>query len=66
MKGEEKSISIFKGACSFEFDTVIHTKHGMLYCTTMKRKLANDYSEAMNASVSDETPVKKILKTSLK
>ncbi len=66
LKGDKKSISIFKGVCSFEFNIIIHTKHDTLYCAIMKRKLANDYSEMTNASVSDETPVKEILKTSMK
>jgi hypothetical protein len=66
LNGDKKSISIFKEACSFEFNNVIHMKHGALYCAVMKRKLANNYSEVTNASVSDETPVKKILKTSMK
>jgi hypothetical protein len=30
LKGDKKSISIFTGACSFKFDTVIHTKQGAL------------------------------------
>ncbi len=66
LKGDNKSISKFKGACSFEFDTVIHTKQGALYCARMKRKLVNNYSEVTNASVSDEMPVKQNLKTSMK
>jgi hypothetical protein len=65
LKQDEKSISLFKGAFSLEFDTVIHTKHSTLYCAIMNRKLANDYSEVRDASVSDETPVKNILKTSM-
>jgi hypothetical protein len=32
----------------------------------MKRKLANDFSETANASVTEEKPMKKILKTSVK
>jgi hypothetical protein len=32
----------------------------------MKRKLANDLSETTNASVTEEKPMKKILKTSVK
>jgi hypothetical protein len=48
------------------FDTVIHTKHRALYCTIMKRELANDLSETANASVTEDKPMKKILKTSVK
>jgi hypothetical protein len=32
----------------------------------MKRKLVNDLSETVNASVTEEKPMKKILKTSVK
>jgi hypothetical protein len=45
---------------------VIHTKHGALYCTIMKRKLVNDLLETANASVTEEKSTKKILKTTVK
>ncbi len=67
LKGDEKSISIYNVTCEFVFDTVIQTKHEALYCTIMKRKLAkNDLSETANASVTEEKPMKKIFKTSVK
>ncbi len=65
LKGDEKLISIYNKTCKFVFDTVIHTKHGELYCAIMKRKLANDLLETTNASVIEEKPMKKILKTSV-
>jgi hypothetical protein len=41
-------------------------KHRALYCVIMKRKLANDLLETANASVSEEKPMRKILKKSVK
>ncbi len=66
MKGDKKLISIYNETCEFVFNTVIHAKHGALYCAIMKRKLANDLLETANASVTEEKPMKKILKTVLK
>ncbi len=66
LKGDEKLISIYNETCKFVFDTVIHTKHGALYCAIMRRKLVNDLLETMKASVTVEKPMRKILKTSVK
>ena len=66
LKGDKKLISIYNKTYKFVFGTVIHTKHGALYCAKMKRNLANDLSETVNASVTEEKPMKKILKTSVK
>jgi hypothetical protein len=66
LKGDKKLISIYNKICKFVFDTVIHTKHGALYWAIMKKKLENDLSETANASVTEEKPMKKILKTSVK
>jgi hypothetical protein len=65
LKGDKKLISIYNETCEFVFNTVIHTKHGALYCAIMKRKLANDLSETVIASVTEEKPMKIILKTSV-
>jgi hypothetical protein len=64
LKGDKKLISIYNETCKFVFSTVIHTKHGALYCVIMKRKLAHDLSETANGSVTEEKPMKKTLKTS--
>ncbi len=61
LKGDKKSISIYNKTCEFVFDIVIHTKHRALYCAIIKRKLVNDLSETVNASVTEEKPMKKIL-----
>jgi hypothetical protein len=62
LKGDKKFISIYNKTCKFVFKTVIHTKHRALYCAIMKRKLANGF----NVSVTEEKPMKKFLKTSVK
>ncbi len=66
LKGDKKLISIYNKTHKFVFDTVIHTKHGALYSAIMRRKMLSDLLETVNASVTEEKPVKKILKTSVK
>ena len=63
LKGDQKSISIWKGEVLFVFHTVVNTKHGALFCAIMKRP-----TNKPEASVekTDENPVKRILKTSVK
>jgi hypothetical protein len=64
-KRDKKLVSIYNETCKFVFNTVIHTKHRALYCAIMKEKLASDLSET-TASVTEEKPMKKNLKTSVK
>ncbi len=55
LKEDKKLISIYNKTCVFVFDTVIHTKHGALYCAIMNRKLLNNLLETANASVTEKT-----------
>ena len=66
LKGDKKSISIWKGKVSFVFVTVVNTKHGALFCAIMKRP--TNEPEVATASVerAEENPVKRIVKTSVK
>ena len=65
LKGDNKSLTISKGEVSFVFDTMIHTKRGVLFCAIMKRKLAGNEDETANASVDAGKEIKKILRTSV-
>ncbi len=66
LKGDKKLISIYNKTCEFVFDTLIHAKHGALYCRIKKRKIVNDLLQTANATVTEEMPTKKILNTSVK
>ncbi len=65
LKGDNKSLTISKGEVSFVFDTMIHTKRGVLFCAIMKRKLAGNGNETVNASIDAGKEIKRILKTSV-
>ncbi len=66
LKGDEKSITIFKGEVSFVFDAVIKMRHGALFCAFMKRILMSE-PEISNISVeAEERLEKRNLKTIVK